>query len=159
MASRLHSNPFFVLYVSMTLPLPPSHCHVVTPSAQDAGLCTLSVKSEMKASTVSCAWRRIAGLLHLTPLFIRCLVTMKTLLRATTSSWFAIMLRVTRTSSIVHTRPAIAVSRVQQRHHVPHCLLLSQRCRVGRIRSTSSALVATSTATIDLCCVLSQGCG
>ena len=143
----------------MTLPLTRSHCPAVTPSAQDAGLCTLSVKSEMKANTVSCAWRRIAGLLHLTALFIRCLLTMKTLLRATTSSWFAIMLPVTRTSSIVHTRPAIAVSRVQRRHHVPHCLLLSQRCRVERIRNTSSALVATSTVIIDPCCVLSQRCG
>jgi len=143
----------------MTLPLTRSHCPAVTPSAQDAGLCTLSVKSEMKASTVLCAWGRIVGLSHLTALFIRCLLTMKTLLCATTSCWFAIMLPVTRTSSIVHTRPAIAASRVQRRHHVRHCLLLSQQCRVGRIRNTSSALVATSTATIDLFCVLSQRCG
>ena len=159
LGSRLHPNPFSVPYVLMTLPLTRSHCPAVTPSAQDAGLCTPSVKSEMKASTLSCAWRRIAGLLHLTPLFIRCLVTMKILLRATTSFWFAIMLPVTRTSSIVHTHPAIAVSLVQQRHHVPHCLLLFQQCRAGRIRNTSSALVAISTATIDLCYVLSQRCG
>jgi hypothetical protein len=93
-------------------------------------MCTLSVKSVMKASTVFCAWQRAAGLLHSIPLFARCLVT-KTLLRATTSFWFAIMLPVTKTSSIAHTHPAIAVSRAQQRHHVPHCLLLSQQSHVG----------------------------
>ncbi len=156
---RLPPTPSSVLYASMILPLTHSHYFAVTPSARVAGLSTPSVKSVMKASTVFCAWRRTAGSLHLTPLFTRYLVTIKTLLRATMSFWFAIMLPVTGTSSIAHTHPAIAVSRAQRRHHVPHCLLLSQQCCVGRTRNTSSALVATSMATIDLCCALSQGCG
>lgn len=159
LGSRLPPNPFSVLYVSMILPLTRSHCPAVTPSAQDVGLCTPSVKSVMKASTVFCAWQRTAELLHSTPLFTRCLMTMKTLLRATTSFWFAITLPVTKTSSIARIHPAIAVSRAQQRHHVPHCLPSSQRCPVGRTQSTSFALVAPSMATIDPYCVLSQGCG
>ena len=142
----------------MILPLTRWHCPAVTLSAQDAGPCTLSVKSVTKASIVFCAWQRTAELLHSIPLFARCLVT-KTLVRATTSFWFAITLLVTKTSSIARTHPAIAVSRAQQRHHVPHCLPLSRQCHVGQIRNTNSALVATSTATIDLYCVPSQRCG
>ena len=143
----------------MTPPLIRSHCPAATPFAPDAGACTRSVKFVTKASIVSCAWRRIVESWLSIPLSTRSSMKIKTLLHAMTNSWFAIMSPVTKTSSIAHSRPAIAVSRAHQRHGAPHCLPLFQLCHVARTRSTSSVLGAISTVTIDLYCVLSRGCG
>jgi len=143
----------------MTPPLTRSQCPAGTPSAPDAGLCTRSVRFATKASIVSCAWRRVVELSLSIPLSTRSSAKIKTLLHAMTNFWFAIMSPVTKTSNIAHSRPAIAVSRAHRRHRALHCLPLFQLCHVGRTRSTSSVLVATSTATIDLYCVLSPGCG